>query len=385
MLHQYHGFMNLNHAFIHSNRQLIQSHHNNCAGNTWYILQMMFEAALFPGRFVHNGGVWNVTNPMERGMILNQVLMWPILGVVAKVAVMGVHHVPRLVHVMLEGGDDTIDEMWDRFELMMLSLAVTVVGALVVACFYADYGNPLAWSQYDFASSVMGDEPWIRDIAACCVVMIVFTFMELYGTIRGGMLWIFVTNLSLVPFSFMEGMMEKLLEQEPRTYLLESRNTVIVQFGLRYGFAIYTCGLLPTVGGMLILRMFPRKVKSKIHMIFDAPGTDCILVNISSSHAVVAMIAYLAASASMYHEKILQPVIQLLAAICLLVIINLYLYLLRNQVGTKLAKANCNSAHEVNNTTLLGSGAPIALQRPSPVGACAAAAFVFTSVLIATI
>lgn len=385
ILHQYQGFMNLNHAFIHSNRQLILAHHNNCAGNTWYILQMMLEAAMFPGRFIHNGGLWNVTNEHERAMILNQVVMWPILGVVARVAAMGVQHVPRLVHLMLENGDDTTDEMWGLVEMMMLSLAVTVMGILAVACLYADSGNPLSWGRYDIASSILGDQPWIRDIAACSVAMIVFTFMELYGSIRGGMIWIFVASLSLVTTSFVEGMTGKLLERAPRVVLLQSRNTAIVEFGLRYGFAIYTCGFLPAVGGMLILRMLPLTVKRKIHMILDSPGTDCFLTNISSSHAVVAMIAYLAAAASMYQEQIMQPIMQVLTAICVLVIINLYLLYLIVKVGAKLVETNCNNEGAVNNATLLASGAPITLQKPSPVGACAAAAFVLTSVLIATI
>ena len=121
-------------------------------------------------------------------------------------------------------------------------------------------------------------------------------------------------------------------------------------------------------------------------MIFDAPGTDCFLCNISTSHATVAIIAYVAAAASMYHEQILQPMLQVIITMCFLVTINMYIYLLE-KAGTKLAEVNSSRNAEMNNnnTTPPASGAAIAAQKPSPAGACAAAAFVFTSVLRATI
>ena len=121
-----------------------------------------------------------------------------------------------------------------------------------------------------------------------------------------------------------------------------------------------------------------------MHAIFD-PATECFFSDIQSSHSVVAIVAYLATTASMNHEMIAQSLIRVTFASIFLVCMNVYIYLLQ-KAGGKLAASNSFKGNDSNNTrTIPASGASITIQRPSPVGLCVAAAFVFSSVLIATI
>jgi len=389
VINQHHGFMGLNHALIHSNRQLIEQRYNNCAGNVMYIVQMAWEATCFPDRFVMNGGAWSTAVDLELGMVCNQVYMWPFFGVILRVALAGMHHFVRLVQVLLDGDNNREvmnDELmlWDLFDTICIALAIAIVGVLIVMCFYIDVKSPVVWTYYNI-TSLIGPQPMIQSIAAACIVILTFGWMDFFGTIRGFFLWSLVSTLSLGYTSFFSGMIQTLNRSITTPIHEMARNRCIVIFGLRYGLLIYVCDFIPTIGAMLVFHLVPSSMRYKMHAIFD-PTTECFFSDIQSSHSVVAIGAYLATTASMNQGVIVQAVIRVAVACIFMVCANVYIYLLQ-KAGGKLAALNSFKGNENSNntSTIPAAGASITIQRPSPVGLCVAAAFVFSSMLIATI
>jgi hypothetical protein len=346
--------MNLNHALIHANRQLIQQHHNNCGGDVWYAVRLAWEAMCFPDRFVKNGGVWTLTKEEERGMVCNIGLLWAFLGVILRGGIAGVQHAIRVGHYMLENGNVQNDELWELLDTVILSLAMVFMGVLIVACLYVDGKSPNGWMSVN-AWNAIGPQPLIQYVASFTMTMIVLTWLDFYGPIRGFVLWSLVANLSLVHTSFLAGMIEKL--SGARNVLDSARVLPLVTFGLRYGFSMYLCDFLPTIGATLVFRLVPSTSRNAWSIIFGTDSSQCFLSHIGTSHATIALVAYFATSASMNNEPSLQPLIQVMNS----------------------------TADPNNNATIPASGAPIAMQRPSPVGVCVAASFVFSSVLLATV
>lgn len=289
-INQHHGFMGLNHALVHSNRQLIDQRHNNCAGNVMYVVQMAWEATCFPDRFVVNGGAWSTGVDLELGMVCNQVYMWPFFGVALRVASAGMQHLVRLLNILLleenNSGEMMSDEMWDLLDTICIALAISVVGVLIVTCFYIDAKSPVAWTSYNI-TSLTGAQPMIQHIAAACMVILTFGWMDFFGSIRGFFLWSLVSTLSLGYTSFFSGMIQKLCRSTTQVHEM-ARNRSIVIFGLRYGLLIHTCDFIPSVGAMLVFHLVPSSVRYRMHAIFD-PATECFFSDIQSSHSVVAI------------------------------------------------------------------------------------------------
>ena len=388
VISQHYGLMGLNHALIHANRTLImqRTNYSSSSGNIVYIGQLVWEAMCFPERFLQHGSssggggstVWMVNGVEERGMILNICLSWPFLGMGCRLALMGVKCFPRMVQLMIERDAEVYDdEIWDLVDAMALSAAVTVMAILVVVCFYMDSESAVKWGRYKIG---ILDGPLIQYIAAVAMAMITYSWIDFFGYIRGYMVWNVVATLSLVHTSFLAGMIEKLCGAS--NVLESARHLDLVVFGLRYGFLIYTCDFLPSVGAMLVLHLVPTDTRNNMQWFFGVPSTECFLALIGSSHAAIAIVAYLASIASLGQDHLLHSLVQVIVALSVLVCLNIYVFALQ-WAGAKLATLNSPRGLSTNNNA--ASGAELSTQRPSPVGISVAAAFVFTSILMSTI
>jgi hypothetical protein len=387
VMKQHHALIGMGHGMAMQNRQTIVQQRNDNAGNIWHVICMGFEATCFPARFVKNKEVWGsmITSDKARGLVCNQLLVLPWLTVVFRVAVVGMQFVPRLVYTLLEGSGGTGIDLWDVVDTVVLSLAIAVMGILFLVCFYIDVKSPLEWTSYRIGN-VIAERPLMRDVSACCLAMTIFSWMEFFGSIRGFMIWHIVSILSLVISSFVAGMIEKV---SGATNVLQSARALsVVVFGLRYGCLMYMCDFVPSIGAILAFRLTPSTMTNKMPGIFGAKDTECFFSQVSSPHAIIGAVAYLAITvASMANEYTLQPILQLVKSVCLLVLINIQIHI-ANEVGSKLAALNCRNEIDVGNTAMGGlnsSGAVLPTQRPSQVGASVAAACAFAVALVATI
>ena len=385
VMKQYAGFIAIAQGMGMQNRQEILQLRDN-AGDFWDVLNMIWEMALFPERFGKAKERWgSMLSDKGRGLMVNMLLVGPWLGIVFRVGVTGMQYLPRLVYVVLERSAND-NEFWGLVDTVVLSLAITVMGVLLVACFYVDVKSPLEWSMYNIWS-VLGAQPLMRDVAAVCMAMTIFSWMDFYGSIRGLTVWYLATILSLGCSSFVASTIEK--DSEATKVLESARSMAVVVFGLRYGCLMHMCNFLPSVGAMLMFRILPVIMEAKLPMIFGAEQTECFLSHCSCSHAVIGMVAVFAITSSMVKdEHTLQPFVELATSMFALSCINAQVYLLE-RAGNKLATLNFVKEGEPNNTTGmvgLDSGeVMLPTERPSCIGLSVAAIFVFASVLIATI
>eukprot|EP00804_Cyclotella_cryptica_P015592 CCRYP_003593-RA/>CCRYP_003593-RA protein AED:0.06 eAED:0.06 QI:0/-1/0/1/-1/1/1/0/711 len=386
---QHHTLIGMGHGMAIQNRQSIlqSTRGERNVGNLWHVLCLGFEAACFPARFVKNKEVWGsmIANDVARALVCNQLLMLPWLGVVFRVAVVGMQFVPRLVYALLEGSDGTGADFWSVLDTVVLSLAITIMGILSLVCFYTDAKSPFEWTSYSIGNVVAG-RPLMRDVSACCMAVTIFSWMEFFGSIRGFMLWHITSLMSLVYSSFVACMIEKV--SEATNVLRSARALSVVVFGLRYGCLMYMCDLIPCIGAILAFRLAPVTATNKFPGIFGDKDTECFFSQVRSSHAMIGAVAYLAIIvAFMSNEYTLHPIFQIIKSVCLLVIINLQVHVAK-EVGSKLAVLNCRSAVEVNSTDTIGgldsSGAVLPTQRPSQVGATVTGTFALACALIAT-
>lgn len=251
----------------------------------------------------------------------------------------------------------------------------------MLACFYIDEASSISWTSYKVTSFYK--DAVVRDIAAVCSMSITLCCLDFFGPIRGTMLWILATNLSLGYTSFMTGMIEKLTGA---TNVFENARALpILSFGLKLGYMGSQYDTIPLIGSVLVLHLIPAKLREKFPIIFGLSKTECFLAHFECSHAVAIIVVYLATAASMDRDLLCQSVLRVGVATFTLVLINVYTYIVQKG-GDKLAAFHSSNDDVArSNSPVPTSGAPITTQRPSPVGACVAAAFMVTSVLIATI
>ena len=181
------------------------------------------------------------------------------------------------------------DDVWFVADALLLSLIISMLGILCIACFFIDTKSPMSWTIYNI-KNLTPAQPLLRDLAAICMAMIHFSAIEFIGLHPGILLWHFTAIVTVLYTAFVSRIIEKNTEPSSTSdggIVGTARAWPIVIFGLRYGLLTGICGLAPTVNAMVLLCLFKQinLVPSKV----TAEDSECFLTQTGSIPLLVSL------------------------------------------------------------------------------------------------
>jgi hypothetical protein len=150
--------------------------------------------------------------------------------------------------------------MWFIVDALLLSIIVSMLGILCVACFFIDNKGPMEWTVYNVRNNIPG-QLMLRDLACICMAMLHFSAIEFLGLHPGLMLWHSAAFVTIFHSSFVSFIVEKLAPPSStaaRTTMRTGRAWPVVVFGLRYGLLAAMGGFAPSINAVVALRLLGR-------------------------------------------------------------------------------------------------------------------------------
>ncbi len=157
-------------------------------------------------------------------------------------------------------------------DALLLSIIVSMLGILCVACFFIDNKGPLEWTVYNVRNNIPG-QPILRDLACICMAMLNFSTIEFLGAHPGLMMWHSAAVVTIFHSSFVSFVVEKLAPASStaaRTTARTGRAWPVVVFGLRYGLLAARCGFAPSINAVVTLRLLRRVGASSVVTVEDS-------------------------------------------------------------------------------------------------------------------
>jgi len=239
------------------------------------VYRLAYEASFFPGRFVATRDMWSgmINGQERRCAVCNVLLVVPSLALMFHVSFQGFKLLYGLQLDTISG-----DELWFLADHLLLSLIVSLLGILCIACFVIDSKGPADWTIYNVRNIIPG-RPVLRDLAAITMAMAHFSVIEFLGTHPGVMMWQLTVIVTILFASFVSCIVET--SSGGPTVLRSSRAWPVVIFGLRYGLLAALCGVAPSVSAVIVLRSLKRHVavSSKV----TVEDSECFIPQIGMS------------------------------------------------------------------------------------------------------
>jgi len=347
---------------LHS-RQMMMIRGKN-AGDLFQTLHLAYEASLFPGRFNATGEMWIslIGKEESRCIVCNILLLVPSLALIFNVSFQGFKLLSRLQIETLSG-----DDVWFLVDTLLLSLIVSMLGILCMACFFIDTKSPRDWTIYNIRNLVPG-QPILRDLAAICMAMTHFSAIEFLGPHPGIMIWHLIGILTIFFTSFVSRIIEK---NEPSSSnvgtLRIARAFSVVIFGLRYGLLAAMCGFAPSVNAVVTLRLLKQTamVSSKV----TVEDSECFI----PQFGVGFLIAISGLSTALEYATDLNAVswwnvlLDWAFSTAVLAYANAFVFLL-DKAGRKLGETNFDMGRRMFMQAHRSSGALLPNTQPTPIG-----------------
>jgi len=352
---------------LHS-RQLMMMRGRN-VGNVWDVLRLGYEVSLFPGRFSAMREVWSgmIHQQDARCVVCNVMLLVPSMALVLHVSFRGFKLLSSIQIETLSG-----DDVWFLADALLLSLIISMLGILCIACFFIDTKSPMSWTIYNI-KHLTPAQPLLRDLAAICMAMIHFSAIEFIGLHPGILLWHFTAIVTVLYTAFVCRIIEKNTEPSSTSdggIVGSARAWPIVIFGLRYGLLTGICGLAPTVNAMVLLRLFKQMdlVSSKV----TAEDSECFLKQTGSipllvSSSLVTAYVYGADTDLDKEGAVWIAVLDWAFASAVLAYVNAFVFLL-DKAGRKLGETNFNVGNRAFIQAHQASGATVPNIKPTTIG-----------------
>ena len=275
-----------------------------------------------------------------------------------QIIIRGFQVLSRLQIESLHGEDG-----WIAVDTLLLSSISALLGILCLACFLIDTKSTHEWTIYNVRDIIAGQR-LVRDIASCSMAMAHFTAIEFFGWHPGILLWHFSAIVTILYTSFVACMIGKL--SGSANLVKTARAWPVVGFGLRYGLLTSCCGLGPSVGSVIALRLL--KEMAKLPDYATSEDSECFISNFNVSHLAFGAIAGLAYYFSVaIKEFSLAPLMQLLVASIVLVYLNALVFIL-HKIGHKLGEENVVNGSRSFNLSSLDADAFLRALHPTPLG-----------------
>ncbi|KAL3826763.1 hypothetical protein ACHAXA_000589 [Cyclostephanos tholiformis] len=361
-------------------RQIAMARAGRDPYNVFDVLRLAYDASLFPGRSATRGA----QREEARCVVYNVLLLLPSLALAFNVAFRGLRLLFGTQFNKLSG-----DDMWFIIDALLLSIIVSMLGVLCVACFFIDNQGPLEWTSYNVRSSVPG-LPMLRDLAGVCMAMLHFSSIEFLGPHPGLILWHCAAFVTIFHSSFVSSIFEKLAPASPAaaapTNARTGRAWPVAVFGLRYGLLAAVCGFAPSINAVVALRLL-RRVGAASSPVVTAEDSECFVTRFDAG---LLMILSGFATAFVYVDEVgefalCRAILRDWAyALATLAYANAAVYLL-DVAGGVLGEKNFHMGNRMlARSQQQAQSASLPFIKPSPIGCLVCGACSFLMIIIAT-
>lgn len=374
---------------LHSRQMMLIRNRN--AGNVFDILQLAYEASLFPGRFCGMREVWMSLIGQHDAQCLgcNIMLFIPSMVLLLKVSMTGrksnelhflyklngfrdyfftskegLNGLKMLTSVQLEPISG--DKLWLLVDTFLLSFISVSLGIMCLSCFFIDGKSSHEWATYNIRNVVLG--PVLRDIASICMAMTNYCTITFKSLPAGIILWQFTTIVTVLYTSFISCIMAK-SNNLPSTAsaMRASRAWPVVAFGLRYGFLIATCGVSSSISAVVTMRMLKHTTVVSPRTTLD--DSECFINQLSTSLLIV-MSGFATAfnyATDVDDRSLRKIVLHWMFATGALAYANLLVFLL-DEAGRALGEVNFNDGTKILMQARQSSGSTLPNIKPTSVG-----------------
>ena len=251
-------------------------------GSILNVLQLAYEATLFPGQFAAMREMWSsmIAEREAFAMVLNILILMPSIGLMFNVSFQGFK---LFAHVQLDALSKA--EGLHLVVTLLLSATELIFGLSCIAFFFLDDKSSMEWTMYNVRNFMSG--PIYRDLAAICMAMIHFVALELRGQHPGLLLWLCTTMVTVFFTTSICRIVEKNDPSSTNIRLIAtSRAWPPIIFGLRYGLLASLCGFSPSINAVATLRLLKKmKVASSLMTMEES---ECFLPRIDPWFLLVA-------------------------------------------------------------------------------------------------
>ena len=353
---------------LHS-RQILMARSRN-SWNVFDVLQLAYEASLFPGRFSAMKETWSnmITRQESRCAVCNVMLMVPSLTLIFHVSLQGFKILSRIHHETSEADAEIM------LDMLFLSLSTGILGILCIVAFYLDKKvSSMDWTIYNIGNVIVG-QPISRDLAAVCMATAHFGAIHFYGIYPGVMLWHFIAIVTVFYTSFVCRIIEKNETSTSNVIILKSaRAWPVVIFGLRYGLLVAMFDSYASLYAVMIMRLLKEMnmlsseaTEGIVRVISLGEESECFISQFGASRMISIVGLATAIDIAMDFGVMKCYWLDLVFAIMVLVYTNASIYLLE-KAGRKFGETNFDMGNKMFMQANR-SGAVLPNVRPTSIG-----------------